>query len=130
MTDDVDDGAANLITTHHDGHGLNESITIWHNEPDEKNGGGSHLYVFAIDNEQIGTIQFQQGPRHEQGSTPGVTTAAVLAALIHHLSAFQAGPFKSRETALVITKLEEALHWTRARADARAKRKVLGTRTP
>jgi len=37
------------------------------------------------------------------------------------------GKFRCRENAIVITKLDEALHWCDARAVARAKRGVLGT---
>lgn len=125
------------ITTHHDGHGLNELVGVLAvDEPGP--GGASHRYEFyrkadgaepPIDNPApglVGFLQFQRGARGEEGSTPGMTTAAVLAALIDHLKAFQSGAYSSRETALVITKLEEALHWTRARADERAARGVLG----
>lgn len=128
------------ITTHHDGHGLNERVRVLAvDEPGP--GGASHRYEFhrtlsnieaddaaaAIERAPVvGFLQFQRGARNEPGSTPGMTTAAVLAALIDHLGAFQSGPYPSRETALVITKLEEALHWLRARADERAARGVLG----
>lgn len=119
------------ITTHHDGYGLNEKVEI--RAFDDQEGPACHLYEFIVDTGvqgigQVlaGRIQFQHGPRLEPGSTAGVVTAAVLAMLIDHLSGFQNGPFASRETALVITKLEEALHWTRHRADARARRGVLG----
>ena len=98
-------------------------------------GGANHRYEFKrtlVGEEvanavaKVGFLQFQCGARGAGGSTPGMTTAAVLAALIDHLKAFQSGAYPSRETALVITKLEEALHWTRARADERAARGVLG----
>lgn len=118
------------ITTHHDGHGLNESVRIV--AMDDAEGPACHRYLFKMDNEDgtmetpLGVIQFQQGPRNEAASIPGVVTAAVIAMLIDHLEGFQRGPYPSRETALVITKLEEALHWTRARADKRAARGVLG----
>jgi len=115
------------ITTHHDGHGLNESILIEAGEPGP--GGASHEYQFSIDGNNVGYLQFQLGPRNVEGSTPGLTTAAVMAALIDHLNGFQAGDLKNRETALAITKLEEAIHWVRHRADARANRGVLGTMT-
>lgn len=55
-----------------------------------------------------------------------MTTEAVLAVVGDILSDFQKGPFPSRETALVITKVEEAMHWCRHRADDRARRNVLG----
>jgi hypothetical protein len=116
------------ITEHHDGHGLNETVQII--ALDDAEGPACHRYLFNLnpgpEEQLVGTIQFQQGPRNEPGSIPGVVTAAVLAMLIDHLEGFQRGPYPSRETALVITKLEEALHWTRARADKRAARGVLG----
>jgi hypothetical protein len=77
----------------------------------------------------IARIQFQKGPRNEPTSTPGVTEAAIIAVLIDRLRCFQAGPYACRENAIQLTKLEETLHWTKARADARAKRGVLGTYT-
>lgn len=113
------------ITDHHDGHGLNESILITADDPGP--GGASHNYVAAIDGVPVATIQFQEGPRNEPGSHPGITEAALLAILIDHLRSFQAGPYACRENAIQITHLEETLHWTKARADARAKRGVLGT---
>jgi hypothetical protein len=112
------------ITDHHDGHGLNESITIEADEP--SNGGASHHYTYTNGNTMTGYIQFQQGPRNEPGSTPGVTEAVMLVSMIDRLRGFQSGPFACRENAIILTKLEECLHWTKARADARAKRGVLG----
>lgn len=121
------------ITTHHDGHGLTELIEVA--ALGEPEGGAVHRYEFLrrsdADTKQatratVGFLQFQRGPRGVAGSTPGLLTVAVLAALIDHHKGFQGGPFPSRENALVITKLEEALHWLRARADERAARGVLG----
>lgn len=113
------------IDTHHDGHGLNESIEI--TADDLGPGGASHKYVASIAGAVVATVQFQEGPRNVIGSTPGMTEAAVLAILIDRLQGFQAGPYSCRENAIQLTKLEETLHWTKARADARAKRNVLGT---
>jgi hypothetical protein len=125
---------AREITMHHDGHGLNESIAIRSDEPDhEKGGGAAHRYEFTMGPGTetttptvVGFLQFQHGPRKDPASTPGVTEAAVLAILIDRLRGFQAGPFKCRENAIIITKLEECLLWTKARADERAGRGVLG----
>lgn len=112
------------IDDHHDGHGLNESIVIEADEPDQS--GASHWYQLLIGNESVGTLQFQKGPRNVAGSTPGATEAALTTILIDRLRGFQAGPYSCRENAIQLTKLEEVLHWTKARADARAKRGVLG----
>lgn len=121
------------IDTHHDGHGLNESIRIETDLPDAS--GAAHRYTLSMDStnienatgrEVIGVIQFQQGPRNVEGSTPGATEAALLAVLIDRLRGFQAGPYACRENAIQLTHLEECLHWTKARADERARRGVLG----
>lgn len=112
------------ITSHHDGHGFNESITI---EADEAGpGGASHLYVASINGVEVARVQFQKGGRHEPGSTPGVLDGVLLAIVADRMQAFLAGPFPSREAAIVRTKVEEAMHWLRARADERANRGALG----
>lgn len=124
-----------MITDHHDGHGLNERLAILPDEPDTS--GASHSYTvvhshateearIAAASPVVATIQFQKGPRDEEGSTPGVTEAALIAILIDRVRGFQAGPYACRENALTLTKLEEALHWSRHRADERARRGVLG----
>lgn len=118
------------IDHHHDGHGLNDIITIGCDERDPNSGGASHDYRLLIEvpggTLKVGRIQFQHGPRKEPGSTPGVTEAALLAILIDRLEGFQAGPYRCRENAIMLTKLQECLHWTRHRADERARRGVLG----
>ena len=118
------------ITTHHDGHGLNEKLRIVAGPAGP--GGASHEYKVSTDEgggymRSIAYVQFQLGPRGVEGSTTGCTTAALIAILLDHLEGFQAGDYRCRENALAITKLEEAVHWIKHRADARAKRGVLGT---
>lgn len=123
-TTDTETPRQRVVDTHHDGHGLNESIAIRADAP--SNGNASHRYEFYIGDVLVGFEQFQQGPRNEPDSTPGLTEAAVLAAMIDRLQGFQGGPYACRENAIIITKLEECLLWTKVRADARAKRGVLG----
>ena len=118
------------ITDHHDGHGLAESILV--SATDEPGpGGANHVYTAQIDTgggymRSVAHIQYQNGPRNEAGSTPGVLDSVLLAIVIDRMRAFQAGSFSCRENALVLTKAEEALHWLKHRADARARRGVLG----
>lgn len=119
------------IDTHHDGHRLNESLVIYTDAPDAS--GAAHQYRVLLESPApscyhgiVAHLQFQQGPRDVEGSIPGVTEAALLAILIDRLRGFQAGPYSCRENAIQLTKLEEVLHWTKARADERAKRGVLG----
>lgn len=113
-----------IVTDHHDGHGLNESIAITADELGP--GGASHKYECRIDGELIASVQFQKGPRNEPGSTPGATEAALIAILMDRLQSFQAGPYACRENAITLTHLETALLFAKRRADNRARRGVLG----
>ena len=120
-----------LIETHHDGHGLTESIIVL--AADEVGPGGAHhRYDFAVQQNvgepyvNVGYLQFQKGPRNEPGSTPGVLSVAVLAALLDIHRAFQAGEFPSPENAEVIFHIEGAMDALKRRADERATRGVLG----
>lgn len=116
--------AFRLIQDHHDGHGLNESIILASDEPDGS--GAAHRYVASINEVEVASIQFQKGPRNLPESTPGMTEAAVLAVLIDRLRGFQAGPYACAENGTMLIALENALTWTKARADERAARGVLG----
>lgn len=71
-------------------------------------------------------MQFQHGPRDEPDSTPGILDSVLLAVIADRMECFSEGPFRTRENALVKTKVQEAMFWLRERADARAKRGVLG----
>lgn len=114
------------ITDHHDGNGLNDAIAIESDERDPNAGNGSHAYFAVLDAETVARIQFQHGPRHVEGSTPGMTSTALLAVLIDHIQGFQGGPYACRENAIALTHLETAMLWMRKRADDRARRGVLG----
>lgn len=118
------------ITTHHDGHGLNESLRILADETGP--GGASHLYRVILDKgvmepKEVATIQFQEGPRNVEGSTPGITEAVLYSILMDRLQAFQAGPYPHPENAKQLQSLHEAMSSTKRRADERARRGVLGT---
>jgi len=125
------------ITTHHDGFGLNDLIDV--EMSDEDANGVPHRVDFyrrltaeegealgRVGRDHVGFFQMQHGPRNAEGSRPGLITDAILAALINIMEGFQAGPFKSREGALILTKLEEAALWSHKRARDRAARGVLG----
>ena len=72
-------------------------------------------------------LQFQNGPRKELDSIPGVLDQDLLEIVRHRLQCFQAGEYKTRENACALTHIEEALMWLSKRADDRAERGVLGT---
>ena len=125
-----------ILQSHFDGHGLNESIVV--EATDEVGPGGAHhRYVFTVPGRsetysplEVGVLQFQKGPRDEEGSIPGVLTGAVLAVLIDIAQDFQDGPFSSHENGEVLKHLQDALYWTKERAHNRAERGVLGQAKP
>ncbi len=63
-------------------------------------------------------LVFQNGPVMEAGIN-GITNEALLAVVIDRMQGFQSGPYACRENALALTKLEEAMHWMRARTRRR-----------
>jgi hypothetical protein len=117
------------IYDHHDGHGLNESLNIEASNSHEPS-GAYHDYTGTFDGDplkMVVSVYFQKGPRNEPGSRAGCLEAALLAIVAHRMRCFQEGEYKCRENALVLTKIEEALHWLKHRADDRKNRGVLGT---
>lgn len=123
------------ITTHHDGHGLAETIRLEADEisPDPKHGGASHYYkAFMAPEGSSGpygvvlSVQFQKGPRNEPGSIPGVIDGVLLAIVEDRLQCFQAGPFPSPKGTEALLHVQAALRCFKARADERAARGVLG----
>jgi len=124
------------IDTHHDDHGLNESLVISCDERDVEGGGGAshHYVIYRYDHdggsdyshESVARIQFQHGPRNVDGSKHGVTEAALYAVLIDRMEAFQAGPFSCASNAEQLAHLRHCLALTKRRADERAARGVLG----
>ena len=70
-------------------------------------------------------VKFQCGPIKEVG-TNGTQITEVLTLLRDRLGGFQDGPFKCRENAIAITKIEEAIHWLAHRTKDRQERGVEG----
>lgn len=70
-------------------------------------------------------IHFQEGTIAEAGIN-GVTEHALLAIVADRLRCFQAGPFSSRENAIALTKIEEAMLWLHKRTIDRMNRGVEG----
>lgn len=101
---------------------------------DEKgNGGANHEYHIVLNdgNEKdvandVIIIQFQNGARKLPDSIPGVLDTDLLEIARHRLQCFQAGPFASRENAIALTHIEEALMWLNRRVEDRIERNVLG----
>lgn len=98
-------------------------------------GGAYHEYsvVDATNHDNLNVpdtellmISFQKGARKEVGVN-GVLEGTLIQIVLDRLNAFQAGEYRCRENALVITKLEEAMLWIKARELERVSRNVLGT---
>ena len=97
------------------------------------NGGAHHRYVIRpatamMDGVDVDCcIQFQNGPRLSDDSIHGVLDSDLLEIVRHRLHGFQNGPFSTRENAVALTHIEEALLWMNKRVEDRIERNVLGT---
>ena len=93
-------------------------------------GGAYHDYDIYPDNnavEPIICIQFQKGPRKDPGARHGVIDTDLMEIVRDRLKSFQAGEFATRENAVALTHIEEALMWMNRRVEDRIERQVLGT---
>jgi hypothetical protein len=121
---------------------MRELITIQKREKlndvfavDEKgNGGANHEYHIKWDAYRNGyittqSIKFQNGARKDTNSIHGVIDSDLLEIVRDRLKAFQAGSFSSRENAVALTHIEDALMWMNRRVEDRIERNVLGTNT-
>ena len=97
------------------------------NASENKGGGRHHYHVRCADERGVyeTNIDFQEGALTTVGFN-GLFSVAFLAILVDHLKSFQEGEFATREAAVAITNLEQAMHWLCARADERQSRGVLG----
>lgn len=76
--------------------------------------------------ELLGVVHFQEGPIKEAGVN-GVTNEDLIHMVVCRLEHFQQSQYSSRDNAMAITKLEEALLWLRKRTIGRENRGVEGT---
>ena len=101
---------------------------------DEKgSGNANHHYqvtpsVSSANVPILGDVKFQNGPIKEVGVN-GVMNEDLIVMVLDRLYGFQDSPFKCRENAIAITKLEEALLWLNKRTLDRERRGVEGTHT-
>jgi len=104
-------------------------------EGEKGNGNAYHTYTIHFetlrtDNEKpvpCSVIEFQNGPRKHPDSIHGVLDTDLLEIVRHRLQCFQAGEFSTRENAIALTHIEEALLWMNKRVEDRIERNVLGT---
>ena len=97
-------------------------------------GGAAHKYAIAKHTENpdfpqeiIAEIQFQHGARKDPNAQTGVLDCDLLEIVRDRLKAFQSGDFATRENAIALTHIEEALMWLNRRVEDRIERNVLGT---
>lgn len=76
---------------------------------------------------EFALIEFQKGPRNDSDSEHGVLDVDLLEICRHRLQCFQAGPYATRENAMALNYIEEALMWLNKRVEDRTERDVLGT---
>jgi len=88
-------------------------------------GGACHEYTINMPGKNV-NLGFQNGAIKEVGAN-GLTHEALIAIILDRLRSFQEGPYKCRDNALAITKLEEALMWLNHRTREREARGVEGT---
>ena len=96
------------------------------------NGGANHHYTIHANPQEtdarlMGVIQFQNGARKLDDSIHGVLDTDLLEIVRHRLHSFQQGEFATRENAIALTHIEEALMWMNRRVEDRIERNVLGT---
>lgn len=117
---------------HHDGLGLNDLVTIYADDPDPNAGNSSHVYSFVMTEDgitqEVGKLQFQHGPRHEETSVSGILDSAVLEVLIDRYQGFQSSQYACVENEEVLDLLFKAKAKIRERAQRRSDQGTLGTR--
>ena len=96
-------------------------------------GGANHEYIVYFtptvpeeDAEGV-RIQFQHGARKDENAIRGVLDTDLLEIVRDRIKGFQSGNFATRENAIALTHIEEALLWMNKRVEDRIERNVLGT---
>lgn len=92
-------------------------------------GGANHQYKIEVTSEGkpswLVDIPFQNGGIQEVG-TNGLTNEVLLAIVKDRLEGFQSGQFKTRENAIALTHIDDAMHWLHHRTRERESRGVEG----
>jgi hypothetical protein len=103
-------------------------------EPHPVNKGRHHYRInWSVPTAALGVceasmaIDFQNGPRLEPNSEHGILDTDLLEIVRDRLTAFQSGPYATRENAIALTHIEEALLWMNKRVEDRAAAGTLGT---
>lgn len=125
--------------TSHKVNGLNNALTI--HVMDEPGAGGANCeYAITFNDPKHGgaerspisdkhgrncIISFQNG--NPEAGINGISNEALLAIVEDRLKGFQEGRFASRESAVALTKIQEAMMWLHKRTRDRVARGVEGS---
>ena len=110
-----------------------ENLNNVHVTDEKGNGGANHQYLISKANTEtyepkaLVIIQLQNGARKLEDSIHGVLDTDLLEIVRHRLQCFQKGDFATRDNAVALTHIEEALMWMNRRVEDRIERNVLGT---
>ena len=111
----------------------NKYTEVFHEDADQMQYNAPHNFKVTQALQQEGwpqailaEIHFQEGPIKECGVN-GVCNEDLIAMVICRLEHFQKSEYASRDNAMAIMKLEEALLWLRKRTINREERGVEGT---
>ncbi|MNJ66791.1 hypothetical protein D3C77_628990 [compost metagenome] len=107
----------------------NTTLEVWH-EKDYKYNAPHHFTIIENLGDGRGgiieTIDFQEGPVGEVGVN-GISNEILLSIVLARLQAFQNSEFSTRDNAIAITHIEDALLRLNKRTDDRLARNVEGT---
>lgn len=123
MTNDQSAARSRVLSRIQKEHNLN---TVSCDDKAHPVNNGHHVYSISFGGSGI-TLQFQNGPRNEEGSIPGILDTDLLEIVRDRIKSFQAGKYATRENAIMLTHIEEALMWANKRVQDRHERNVLGT---
>ena len=110
-----------------------ENLNVVCRTTDVGPGGAYHYYQIRFKNEENPEIMvaceltFQKGPRKDPHSIQGILDTDLLEIVRDRLNCFQSGDYATRENAIALTHIEEALLWMNKRVEDRIERNVLGT---
>lgn len=116
-----------------------ENLNIVYKATKIGNGGASATYKIFYPNELLEKedssveemimhkLQFQQGARGSEDSVTGITDQDLLEIVRDRLTGFTKGNLSTRETAIALTHVENALLWLNKRTEDRIERGVIST---
>jgi len=81
----------------------------------------------GVEGATLAEVIFQKGPRKEKDAQHGVLDSDLLEIVKDRLEHFDKGEFATKEGAMALSHITEALLWLNKRVEDRIERQVLGT---